>query len=65
MEEIVLFGELCRVCLIKSENMKHLDVGDDHSLIILKRLSSICNLDKVGLVRYLKYFKLVYNYFVD
>lgn len=65
MEEIVLFGELCRVCLIKSENMKHLNVDDDHSLNLLKKLSSICNLDQVGLVTYLSYFELVCNYFVD
>lgn len=47
MEEVIILGELCRACLLKSNNMKNLSVTDDYSINLLKKLSSLCNLKEV------------------
>lgn len=52
MEEVVVLGELCRACLLKTTNMKNLSTTDANSLDLLKKLSCICNLKEVRIAWY-------------
>lgn len=44
-QEIITLNEICRVCLVKTDNMKHLLEPNDEVIQIITKLTSVSNIE--------------------
>lgn len=59
-QEVVTLSEICRVCLLKTDNMKHLLEPNDEVIQTITKLSSVSNVEVGFIKNTITYICLIY-----